>query len=213
LAKALATESNSTFFHVSPSDIFSKWVGESEKFIKDLFYSAKLSKPSIIFFDEVDAICSDRNQDNHSFMKNVKSELLIQMQGIDECEGVLVIGATNIPWAIDTGFRRRFQRRIHINLPNQSERKRIFEHYLNKSTHSLTSEQFEKLAQLTDGYSGSDISTIVQSSKLKSIKEFQRKVTLSPSIQLSHVEESLKVIKPTVTKLELKNYEKFAKEF
>jgi vacuolar protein-sorting-associated protein 4 len=178
-----------------------------------LFYSAKLSKPSIIFFDEVDAICSDRNQDNHSFMKNVKSELLIQMQGIDECEGVLVIGATNIPWAIDTGFRRRFQRRIHINLPNQSERKRIFEHYLNKSTHSLTSEQFEKLAQLTDGYSGSDISTIVQSSKLKSIKEFQRKVTLSPSIQLSHVEESLKVIKPTVTKLELKNYEKFAKEF
>jgi hypothetical protein len=97
---------------------------------------------------------------------------------------------------------------------HKSERRKIFEHYLSKSTHNVSTEQFEKLAQLTDGYSGSDISTIVQSSKLKSIKEFQKKgMEQLPVIQLYHVEESLQVIKPTVTKLELKNYEKFAKEF
>ncbi|KAI1722558.1 ATPase family associated with various cellular activities (AAA) domain-containing protein [Ditylenchus destructor] len=111
IAKAVATEaSNSTFFSVSSSDLVSKWLGESEKLVRQLFELARQHKPSIIFIDEVDSLCSQRSDTESESARRIKTEFLVQMQGVGhDTEGILVLGATNIPWVLDAAIRRRFE--------------------------------------------------------------------------------------------------------
>eukprot|EP00483_Globobulimina_turgida_P013147 UN13171 len=125
LAKAVASEANnSTFFSVSSSDLISKYVGESEKLIKYLFALAKEEKPSIIFIDEIDSLATKRADNEQDSTRRVKTEFLLQMQ--NAATGVLVLGATNCPWDIDSGVRRRFAKRIYISLPDKAARMAIF---------------------------------------------------------------------------------------
>lgn len=125
LAKACATEANGTFFSVSSSDLMSKYVGESEKLIKTLFNLARDKKPSIIFIDEVDSMCGKRSDggESNEASRRVKTEFLVQMQGVGkDDQGILVLGATNLPWDLDPAIRRRFERRIYISLPEKEAR-------------------------------------------------------------------------------------------
>ncbi len=107
LAKAVATEANnSTFFSVSSSDLVSKWLGESEKLVRNLFELARQHKPSIVFIDEIDSLCSTRSENESESARRIKTEFLIQMQGVGkDQQGILVLAATNIPWVLDSAIR------------------------------------------------------------------------------------------------------------
>jgi vacuolar protein-sorting-associated protein 4 len=123
----VATEAASTFFSISSSDLVSKWMGESERYrwisyylfpflsslyrlVKQLFQLARENKPSIIFIDEVDSLCGSRGEGESEASRRIKTEFLVQMQGVgNSMDGVLVLGATNIPWQIDSAIRRRWE--------------------------------------------------------------------------------------------------------
>jgi len=156
LAKAVATEANSTFFSVSSSAIVSKWQGESEKLVRSLFDLARENKPSIIFIDEIDSLCGQRSDSESESARRIKTEFLVQMNGVgNDMQGVLVLAATNLPWLLDNAIRRRFEKRIYIPLPEEGARGRMFQIHLGDTPHTLTQENFKQLAAATDFYSGS----------------------------------------------------------
>ncbi|ETN60572.1 skd/vacuolar sorting [Anopheles darlingi] len=175
LAKAVATEANSsTFFAVSSSDLLSKWVGESEKLVKNLFELARTHKPSIIFIDEVDSLCSARSDNESESARRIKTELLVQMQGVgNDNEGILVLGATNTPWILDSAIRRRFEKRIYIPLPEANARHVMFKIHLGSTAHMLTEEDLRMLASKTEGFSGSDIAIVVRDALMQPVRKVQ----------------------------------------
>lgn len=175
LAKAVATEANnSTFFSVSSSDLVSKWLGESEKLVKTLFELARQHKPSIIFIDEVDSLCSSRSDNESESARRIKTEFLVQMQGVgNDNDGILVLGATNIPWVLDAAIRRRFEKRIYIALPELNARLFMFKHHLGSTRNTITDEGFKELAKRTEGYSGADISIVVRDALMQPVRLVQ----------------------------------------
>uniref|UniRef100_A0A0N5B100 AAA domain-containing protein n=1 Tax=Syphacia muris TaxID=451379 RepID=A0A0N5B100_9BILA len=176
IAKAVATEaSNSTFFSVSSSDLMSKWLGESERLVKQLFEMARAHKPSIIFVDEIDSLCSSRSDTESESARRIKTEFLVQMQGVgNDMEGILVLGATNIPWVLDAAIRRRFEKRIYIPLPEANARRDMFKLHIGKHTaHSLTDEDFKILGDRTEGFSGYDISIVVREALMQPVRKVQ----------------------------------------
>lgn len=232
LAKAVATEANnSTFFSVSSSDLLSKWLGESEKLVKNLFELARTNKPSIIFIDEVDSLCSSRSDNESESARRVKTEFLVQMQGVgNNNDGILVLGATNIPWSLDAAIRRRFEKRIYISLPEANARKSMFKLHLGTTPNTLTENDFMDLGHKSEGYSGADIGIVVREALMSPIRLIQsathfKKVRgpdrksanqmvddlLSPcspgdpaAIEISWVDiESDKLLEPPVTKKDM----------
>lgn len=166
LARAVATESKSTFFSISASSLTSKYLGESEKLVRALFGLAKVLAPSIIFVDEIDSLLSQRSgSGEHEATRRIKTEFLIQWSDLqraaagresDEKDSgdpnrVLVLAATNLPWAIDEAARRRFVRRQYIPLPEAETRIVQLKNLLGQQKHSLTDDDFAKLVELTDG--------------------------------------------------------------
>ncbi|KAM4574552.1 vacuolar protein sorting-associated protein 4B-like [Fundulus diaphanus] len=175
LAKAVATEANnSTFFSVSSSDLVSKWLGESEKLVKNLFALARENRPSIIFIDEIDSLCGSRSENESEAARRIKTEFLVQMQGVgNDNEGILVLGATNIPWTLDSAIRRRFEKRIYIPLPEAHARSFMFRLHLGSTPNELTDEDFVTLGNKTEGYSGADISVIVRDALMQPVRRVQ----------------------------------------
>jgi vacuolar protein-sorting-associated protein 4 len=163
IAKACATECESTFFSVSSSDLMSKYVGESEKMIKTLFKVANEKAPSIIFIDEIDSMCGNRSDGENEASRRVKTEFLVQMQGVgSNNEKVLVLGATNLPWALDPAVRRRFEKRIYIPLPDEEARMYLLRTKLKGLDENLTDEDLKFVASKTEGFSGSDLEVLAK---------------------------------------------------
>ncbi|THV01261.1 AAA-domain-containing protein [Dendrothele bispora CBS 962.96] len=172
LAKAVATEANSTFFSVSSSDLVSKWQGDSERLVKQLFQLAREQKPSIIFIDEIDSLAGTRNESESEGSRRIKTEFLVQMNGVGHDDtGVLVLGATNIPWQLDNAIKRRFEKRIHIPLPGPDARRRMFELHVGSTPCELYPKDYRLLAEKTEGYSGSDIAIVVRDALMQPVRK------------------------------------------
>jgi len=129
IAKAVANEAGCTFFNADAASIVSKWLGESERLVKNLFGSARKEQPAIVFMDEVDALTGERGSDQVGGERRLKTQFLIEMDGMKSRKGdhIVVLGATNRPWDLDAAFRRRFERRIMVPMPEFEARVRIFE--------------------------------------------------------------------------------------
>ncbi|KAH7821864.1 Vacuolar protein sorting 4C (Vps4C) [Monocercomonoides exilis] len=174
LAKAVATEVDATFFSVSSSDLMSKWVGQSERLVRSLFELARENKPSIVFIDEIDSIAGKRGDGESESTRRVKTELLVQMQGVGaQNDGILFLGATNTPWDLDSAVIRRFEKRILIPLPEAHAREALFRIHLGKTPNTLTPEDFRLLGEKSEGYSGSDISIVVRDALMQPIRRLQ----------------------------------------
>ena len=219
LAKATAAEVEATFFNVSASSIISKWLGESEKLVKTLFSLAREKQPSIIFIDEVDALAGARGGE-HDAMRRVKTELLTSMDGLSssETDRIVTIGATNLPEAIDGAFRRRFERRIYIPLPDPDAREAIYK-YNTRGVEINPEVDFSILGEITDGYSGSDIAMVCREAIMTPIRELDMAGALTDTditaraVTQDDFLEAIEAINPSVSDDEVDRYDKWNEEF
>lgn len=146
---------------------------------------ARENRPAIIFIDEVDALCGPRGEGESEASRRIKTELLVQMDGVGkDSKGVLILGATNIPWQLDAAIRRRFQRRVHISLPDINARMKMFMISVGQTPCEMTQADYRTLATMSEGYSGSDISIAVQDALMQPVRKIQTathyKKVLSP---------------------------------
>jgi vacuolar protein-sorting-associated protein 4 len=145
------------------------------RLVRQLFAMARENKPSIIFIDEIDALCGPRGEGESEASRRIKTEMLVQMDGVGkDSKGVLILGATNIPWQLDAAIRRRFQRRVHISLPDLAARTTMFKLAVGDTNTVLKSEDFRELAKASEGYSGSDVSIVVQDALMQPVRKIQQ---------------------------------------
>ncbi|WEW60620.1 AAA+-type ATPase [Emydomyces testavorans] len=234
LARAVATESKSTFFSISATSLTSKWHGESEKLVRALFSLAKAMAPSIIFVDEIDSLLSSRLTGDHDATRRSKTQFLIEWSDLqraaagreqsskEKAEGdatrVLVLGATNMPWDIDDAARRRFVRRQYIPLPEADVRKLQLQKLLSHQKHELSEDDIDVLVKVTDGFSGSDITALAKDAAMGPLRNLGEALLDTPMdeicpIRFRDFESSLYSIRPSVSRERLKEYEKWAQEF
>ena len=220
IAKATAGDIDATFFNVSAATLVSKWMGESEKLVKRLYEVAKEKQPSIIFIDEVDSLTQSRTENENDAMRRVKTQLLASMEGLasNKEDRVVTIGATNVPWEIDSAFRRRFQRRIYVPLPDEEARKIIFQ--INSKGIELDKNiNFKKLSSKTNEFTGSDIANICREAIMAPIRELDSSnliddssVKARPVTQKDYL-NALNNVKKSVSSSELTRFIEWDKEF
>jgi transitional endoplasmic reticulum ATPase len=177
LAKAVANESECNFISVKGPELLSKWVGESEKGVREIFRKARMAAPAIIFFDEIDALIPRRGSymGSSHVTESVVSQILTELDGLEELNDVTVIGATNRPDMLDPAIMRpgRMERHIYVPPPDKAGRKKIFEVYLRNTGALLASDvDVDRLVAETENYVGADIEALVRQAKLQAMREF-----------------------------------------
>ena len=153
----------------------SRWLGEGARLVKRLFKLARAKQPAVIFIDDIDSLCGARSDYGHDEAQRLKTEFMVQMEevGVNN-DGIVVIGATTIPWRLDTAIRRRFEKRIYIPLPEEISRRRMFELSIGNIPCDLKSQDLDQLAKMTEGYSGADIKKMVGEAMRLSLCKIQR---------------------------------------
>ncbi|CAG9829311.1 unnamed protein product [Diabrotica balteata] len=222
LARAVATECQATFFSISAASLTSKYVGDGEKMVRALFAIARELQPSIIFIDEVDSLLSERSNNEHEASRRLKTEFLVEFDGLPsnpESEKVLVMAATNRPQELDEAALRRFPKRVYVSLPNLETRAKLLKKLLAKQGCTLTQQELKRLATLTEGYSGSDLTALAKDAALGPIRELQPEQVkqMDPnavrSITINDFLDSLKRIRRSVSPQSLVAYEKWSLQY
>jgi len=210
MAKAVAHESGSNFISVSGPEVITKWVGESEKKIREIFRRAKQVAPAVIFFDEIDSLAPRRGLEvGTRVSENIVSQILTEMSGLEELHNVVVIAATNRPDILDQALLRpgRFDRQIYVPAPDEKARLEIFK--IHTRNMPLKGVDLKKLAKETNGYSGADIEAVCREAGLNALrKSFDAK-----EVTKKDFEEALKKVKPSITPELVKFYETVSQRF
>lgn len=225
LARAVAHECAATFFSISAASLTSKYVGDGEKMVRALFAVARELQPSIIFIDEIDSLLSERSQSEHEASRRLKTEFLIQFDGLPsgggngDSEKILVMAATNRPTDLDEAALRRFPKRIYVTLPDFDTRLTLLSSLLQKHNSPIKEDELKSLARLTDGYSGSDLTALARDAALEPIRgldmEQVKEMDLSKvrQITMNDFQSSLKRIRKSVSPSSLKDFEKWSQEY
>lgn len=239
LAKAVATECNTTFFNISASSIVSKWRGDSEKLVRVLFELARYHAPATIFIDELESLISQRGSsgtsNEHEGSLRMKTELLVQMDGLAKSNDlVFLLAASNLPWELDHAMLRRLEKRILVDLPTREARKQMFKHHLPPVIHPEggmkieTQLNYDYLAESTEGYTGSDIQLVCKEAVMRRVRKIftvledmeanpdnsgrsQKHLHIEP-VTTADVEAALCATKPSARNLGPK-YEAWKKEY
>jgi ATP-dependent 26S proteasome regulatory subunit len=215
LARATAGECEAEFFSVSISDVLDMYIGESERKLHALFEKARTEAPSVLFFDEVEALGGKRQYSRNENASKLVSQFLSEMDGfVQNNQGVLILGATNVPWAVDPAFRRpgRFDRVLFVPPPDRAARETILEILL-RDRPVETGIDCRRLAMLTPGFSGADLGNIVETAIDEAIDESLATGTEKP-ISSTHLQAAVKQIRPTTMEwlTTARNYARYANE-
>jgi len=209
LAKAVATEAEANFVTIKGPEVYSKWVGESEKAIREVFRKARQASPCIIFLDEIETIVprKDMLDDSSGVAHRVAAQLLSEMDGVEELRDVVVLGATNRPDLMDPAVLRpgRFDRLIYVPPPDEAGRYETLKIYTRNMP--LSEEvDLRKLAAMTEGYSGADLESLCREAALAAL----RRDTNAKYVSWADFQEALKIVRPSITPAMLKEYERVA---
>jgi SpoVK/Ycf46/Vps4 family AAA+-type ATPase len=171
IVKAVAHRAKCTLFSVKASDIGSKWTGQSEKKVTLLFEEAQKKDYSLIFIDELDCICSNRDSSPDEHGKKVLTSFLTEINRIgDDINNVAVLAATNKPWDLDRAVQDRFVKKIYVPLPDLETRKSILQLQMSEHEHSLNDTDFQRLAQLTEGATAREVGSLAEEACIGSMK-------------------------------------------
>ena len=196
LAKAVATESEANFISVKGPELLSKWVGESEKGIREIFRKARQASPCVVFFDEIDSIAPIRGMEGvHASTERMMSQLLTEMDGIQEMQGVVIIAATNRVDMIDTALLRpgRFDKIVLVSNPDRNTREKILEIHIRGKPVSKDID-LGRIADLTDGFSGADMAAVANTAISVVLQEYLAKYS-TPEEAARHTSEALVAMK------------------
>ena len=210
LAKAIANESNANFLSIKGPEVFSKWVGESEKALRNLFKKAKQSSPSIIFLDEIDALAPKRGMyDGTRVTDTVVNQLLTSMDGIEGMEDVVIIGATNRPDIIDPSFLRpgRFDELILVGQPDEKARKEIFKIHM-KDMPIAKDVDVSELAEMSEGYAGADIEAVCREAAMTALREDRD----TKEVRREHFMKAFETVRPSIDEEMIDYYKEIAKK-
>ncbi|XP_067617497.1 spastin isoform X2 [Eurosta solidaginis] len=222
LARAVATECSATFLNISAASLTSKYVGDGEKLVRALFAVAREMQPSIIFIDEVDSLLSERSSNEHEASRRLKTEFLVEFDGLPgnpEGDRIVVLAATNRPQELDEAALRRFTKRVYVSLPDMDTRELLLSRLLEKQGSPLGTEALKRLAKLTDGYSGSDLTALAKDAALEPIRELNMEqvkcldISAMRPITENDFHNSLKRIRRSVASQSLNSYEKWSQEY
>lgn len=199
IAKAVAATSEANFISIKGPELISKWVGESEKGVREVFRKARQAAPCVIFFDELDAIAPRRggSEGDSHVTERVISQMLTELDGLEDLKGVVVIGATNRPDIIDEALLRpgRFDRILEVPVPDKESREHIFQIHTKKKPLE-PDVNLDKLVEMTEGMTGADIAALVNAAAMSAIKEHVRQKSSSKlRISMRHFETALDKIK------------------
>jgi transitional endoplasmic reticulum ATPase len=214
LARATAGECKASFFNVAISDVLDMYIGESERKLSALFEKARSGAPSVMFFDELEALAGKRQHTRESASSKMVSQFLAEMDGFSQNNhGVLIIGATNVPWAVDSAFRRpgRFDRVLFVPPPDQDARRAILQRLLDARPSQGCDAA--SIARKTAGFSGADLEHVVELASDVAIDASLKEGRETPILQ-QHLEEALQDAKPTTLEwlTTARNYARYANE-